>query len=74
MILADGPAVGLADLPAQLGQPSVKVEVGGAGTLERLEREHLRLTLARSASLDEAAKTLGINPSTLYRKRKDYGL
>jgi NtrC-family two-component system response regulator AlgB len=48
--------------------------VGGAVTLEQLEAEHVRRVLAASASLDEAAKTLGIDPSTLYRKRKRYGL
>jgi transcriptional regulator of acetoin/glycerol metabolism len=30
--------------------------------------------LADSPSLEEAAATLGIDPSTLYRKRKRYGL
>jgi hypothetical protein len=30
--------------------------------------------VAASATLEEAANILGINPSTLYRKRKDYGL
>jgi NtrC-family two-component system response regulator AlgB len=76
VILATGGEVGLADLPAPVGRPpaSVKVEVGGAVTLDQLEREHVRLVLAHSGSLEEAARTLGINPSTLYRKRKHYGL
>ena len=30
--------------------------------------------LAAAATLDEAAQRLGIDPSTLYRKRKKYGL
>ncbi len=51
-----------------------RVEVGGAVTLDALEAEHIRRVLAASASLDEAAATLGIDPSTLYRKRKRYGL
>jgi NtrC-family two-component system response regulator AlgB len=43
-------------------------------TLEQLEVEHIRRVLAVSPNLDAAAKTLGIDPSTLYRKRKQYGL
>jgi two-component system, NtrC family, response regulator AlgB len=76
VILATGPEVGLADLPAAVGQPAAaaRVEVGGAATLDDLEREHIRRVLARTASLDEAAQSLGIDPSTLYRKRKRYGL
>jgi NtrC-family two-component system response regulator AlgB len=50
------------------------MEVGGAVTLEQLEAEHLRRVLANTPSLDAAATVLGIDPSTLYRKRKRYGL
>jgi NtrC-family two-component system response regulator AlgB len=75
VILAAGPEVGLSDLPAQLGaRPARRIEVGGAVTLDDLEAEHIRRVLAASPSLDEAAQTLGIDPSTLYRKRKRYGL
>jgi two-component system, NtrC family, response regulator AlgB len=76
VILAAGPLVGLADLPAQVGAPppARRVEVGGRVTLDELEAEHLRRILAAAATLDEAAEILGIDPSTLYRKRKRYGL
>jgi NtrC-family two-component system response regulator AlgB len=75
VILAAGPEVGLSDLPAQFGaRPTVKVEVGGTATLDELEAEHIRRTLAAAPTLDDAAKALGIDPSTLYRKRKRYGL
>jgi NtrC-family two-component system response regulator AlgB len=50
------------------------VALGGDVTLEALEREHMARVLARAASLDEAARILGINPSTLWRKRRTYGL
>ena len=75
-ILAADPEVGLADLPAAVGQPgsAVRIEIGGTVSIDDLEREHIRRVLARVASLDEAAAVLGIDPSTLYRKRKRYGL
>jgi NtrC-family two-component system response regulator AlgB len=75
VILTRADEVGLADLPAQLGQPAPKrLEVGGAATLDELEAEHIRRVLAAAPTLDAAAETLGIDPSTLYRKRKRYGL
>jgi NtrC-family two-component system response regulator AlgB len=75
VILATGATIDRPQLPVQLGQPPpARVEVGGAVTLEALEVEHIRRVLATSASLEEAAATLGIDPSTLYRKRKHYGL
>jgi NtrC-family two-component system response regulator AlgB len=75
VILAPGPLIGLADLPIQVGTPpQSRVEVGGPVTLEQLEAEHIRRVLGTSATIEEASATLGIDPSTLYRKRKRYGL
>jgi NtrC-family two-component system response regulator AlgB len=48
--------------------------VGGECTLEELEREHVLRVLARAPTLEEAARTLGIDDSTLWRKRKRYAL
>jgi NtrC-family two-component system response regulator AlgB len=48
--------------------------IGDALSLEDVERSHIRGVMANSSSLDAAAKTLGIDVSTLYRKRKEYGL
>ncbi len=50
------------------------IAVGSELTLEALERKHVEAVLTRTQSLDEAARTLGIDASTLYRKRKTYGL
>jgi NtrC-family two-component system response regulator AlgB len=81
-ILAAGPDVGLADLPDRIahtgltppGSTAGPAAVGGPFTIEQVEVEHIRRTIAASPSLDSASKTLGIDPSTLYRKRKHYGL
>jgi two-component system, NtrC family, response regulator AlgB len=79
-ILADLTEIGLTDLPERIAQPRSPgtaggpVEVGGAVTLDEVEIEHIRRVLGASASLDAAARTLGIDPSTLYRKRKQFGL
>jgi NtrC-family two-component system response regulator AlgB len=75
VILTTEPLVGLADLPMQVGTPARShVEIGGPVTLEQLEAEHIRRILGSSATIEDASATLGIDPSTLYRKRKRYGL
>lgn len=43
-------------------------------TLEQLERRSIQQVLVESRTLDEAARRLGINPTTLWRKRKRYGM
>jgi NtrC-family two-component system response regulator AlgB len=75
VILTAGPAIDVAQLPVQVASPSpTRFELGGSLTLDELEAEHIRRVLAAVPSLDEAAQTLGIDPSTLYRKRKRHGL
>jgi len=61
-------AVGRADNLKQEAIP------GSAMSLDALERLHIERILASSENLDAAAKTLGIDASTLYRKRKAYKL
>ena len=77
-ILAEGPEIGLADLPERIiphaPDPALALALGALVSLEDLEAEHIRRVLASSSSREEAARILGIDPSTLYRKRKQYGL
>lgn len=42
--------------------------------LEAVEKVHIQKVLTFSSTYEEAADSLGINMSTLWRKRKQYGL
>jgi NtrC-family two-component system response regulator AlgB len=50
------------------------VAVGSDISLDVLEEAHIRSILQKATSLDAAAKILGIDPATLYRKRKRLNL
>jgi NtrC-family two-component system response regulator AlgB len=47
--------------------------VGDLVPLETVTDQHIRRVLASTHSLEAAAAVLGINPSTLWRRRKRYG-
>src|ERR1035437_8183324 len=82
VIMVKGNKINLEDLPAELrGQTtpgtkgnSASLEVGSLVSMEKLEEAHLRKVLERTSNLAEAAKVLGIDQATLYRKRKKIGL
>jgi len=75
VILAPGDTIELADLPEEFSAARSQASaVGARVTLEQLEAEHIRRILASSRNLDEAARVLGIDPATLYRKRSKLGL
>lgn len=48
--------------------------IGEPLSLEALEKAHIAGVLSTSDTLEQAARILGIDASTLYRKRKQYGL
>ena len=43
-------------------------------SLEEMEKEHIKKVLQVAKDLEEASNLLGIDPATLWRKRKRYGL
>jgi NtrC-family two-component system response regulator AlgB len=73
VILANGDKIDMNDFPESLRgtQPS-GAAIGNRVTLEELEREHILRIIEIASSMDEAAQILGIDPATLYRKRKRY--
>ncbi|MGZ3439905.1 MAG: AAA-type ATPase lid domain-containing protein, partial [Polyangia bacterium] len=71
-ILAAGPRVGVDLLPERIATHDHAPHLGGEFTLDEIERDHIRRVLERTSTADEAAKVLGIDASTLWRKRKRY--
>jgi NtrC-family two-component system response regulator AlgB len=69
VILSDHQQIELADLWDTIHSPS-EVRLGGNFTLEQMEAEHIRRLIASHKTLEEVAEILGIDPATLYRKRK----
>ena len=70
VILSSGPELDASDFPALVTHtPSARYQVGGPISLEALENAHIQMVIANSASLEEAARILQIDKSTLYRKR-----
>ncbi len=81
VILAGGSRIEPGDLPENITHtplPSAADNgVTGAGariSLEELENQHLRRVISQASTMEEAAEILGIDPATLYRKRKKLGL
>jgi len=75
VILAGVEEIELADLPEKLWeQPPATgahgVHVGARVSLEELENEHIGRVIEQTATLEEAARILGIDQATLYRRRK----
>ena len=81
VILARGNQLTADDLPAEVRSiPEATGETAPAPaddaliSLEKLEELHIRRVLGRTRNLSDAARVLGIDQATLYRKRKRLGL
>lgn len=74
-VLSDSDLIGPECLPGSLFQPVLCPPFGASSSnLEELEREQIMHVLTQSPTLQDAAETLGINVTTLWRKRKRYKL
>lgn len=70
-VLSDAATLDLNDFPMVFEQASVpQYQVGAAISLHALETAHIQMVIAKSPTLEEAARILEIDKSTLYRKRK----
>ena len=59
--------------PERIAQTATTVpQLGADFTVEQVEREHILRVLARTRTQEEAAHVLGVDASTLWRKRKKY--
>jgi NtrC-family two-component system response regulator AlgB len=70
-VLSDAATLDLNDFPMLLKQPSApQYQIGAPISLRALETAHIQMVVSKSSTLEEAARILEIDKSTLYRKRK----
>ena len=79
VVVCRGDRLRVDDLPDRLHAPAppegaVEAAADGGIPLEQVERRHIERVLADSATLEEAAARLGISSTTLWRKRKRWGI
>ncbi len=72
VLLAEGGTIELSHLPEEVRRLSENP--GFTLTLEEVEKRHIIQVLEHAEDYDEAARILGIDPATLWRKRKKYRL
>jgi NtrC-family two-component system response regulator AlgB len=74
-ILSSGERVAPSDLPMKdTSDEEALPQVGAMASLDELEEAHIRRVITATATLEEAADVLGINPATLWRRRNEYGI
>ncbi len=71
-ILCKADLVGIEHLPDKIAARAATFRLGDPVSLAKIEEEHIRRILAGTTSLQEAADILGIDQTTLWRKRKYY--
>ena len=72
VILSAGEQIEPADI-GETTQNNSEVRLGGKVSLAEIENEHIKRVVENTKTLEEASEILGIDPATLYRKRKKQG-
>lgn len=70
VLLAHGRKIEVHHLPEEIRQRDSKRLV----SLEQLEKDYIARIIQETPTVEEASHVLGIDPATLWRKRKKYGL
>lgn len=73
-ILCHKERIDIDDLPPNIVAGPELAQIGGKLTIEQVEEQHIRRVLSNTKSLQEAADILGIDQTTLWRRRKQYGI
>ena len=75
VLVTPGKTIRLEHLPDRVKEkPAANASCDGDLTLAQLEERHIRRALSLNLSQEETARRLGIDPSTLWRKSRKYGL
>jgi NtrC-family two-component system response regulator AlgB len=77
VVLSQGDTIRPEDLPDRLAapaEPAAPAVAAKGHSLDEVARRHVQAVLADAATLEEAAARLGINPTTLWRKRRRWGM
>ena len=74
VLLSRGDIIAWEDLTMKSSPKILEVKVGDLVPLEKIEEGHIRQVLVATNSLEEAARVLGMDPATLWRRRKKYGI
>ncbi|HEY9166235.1 MAG TPA: sigma-54 dependent transcriptional regulator [Candidatus Kryptonia bacterium] len=70
VLLAHGKKIEMFHLPDELSREESKRLI----SLEEMEKDYIARVIHETATVEEASRVLGIDPATLWRKRKKYGL
>ena len=75
VILSPHPRLRVRDLPLHIANyRQTLADEASLASLAEIEKKHIQEVMLHTASLEEAARVLGINLTTLWRKRKQYSL
>lgn len=74
VILGSGPKISESDLPENIAPSVGSKGLGDLVSLAAIEEIHIKKILKKTSSIQEAADILGIDQTTLWRRRKFYGI